>query len=130
MLHENPLPSAAARWISANAPQMASAHRWASTGSTATWKTQALADEPILLLPKTPDPWAFWLGLLQHVSDTVIPIVLFKNAIPLFETNVLHISRASTLDADTWNQSVRAALARNPGLTGLFERTTEILPFR
>lgn len=84
--------------------------------------------EPQLLLPRTPEPWSLWLGVVQHVSQEIIPIVLFKNAIPLYETNVLDIARTPALDAPTWTQAVHAALARNPGLNGLFERITELLP--
>lgn len=103
MQHRDPQRCAAVRWIPTSAPEMASAQTWASTGSPKTWRTHSLAHEPVLLLPQTPNPWSFWLGILQHVSDTRIPIILFKNAIPLFETNVLQISRAPELDADTWN---------------------------
>lgn len=102
---------------------------WAATGSTAAWSSDSNAPEPVLLLPITPHPLVFWLGIVQHHLHDVVPIVLFKNAIPLYERSMSHLLRDPFLDAEAWRSAVSACVMRNSGLEGLFARLTESLPF-
>jgi hypothetical protein len=114
----DPGPFAAIRWSSLGAPLMKAARTWTATGSPRAWSVDSIARAPVLILPVTPQPWSFWLGLAQHEARQMLPIVLFKNAIPMFEATTRGLLQTPGLDPGTWEPAVAAWLTRNPGLEG------------
>jgi hypothetical protein len=114
-------------------PLLPPAHAWATTGVASQWEPTESIDAtvpraPALLLPLTPDPWCMWLGLVHYEPPVTIPLVLFKNLIPFVETH--RASRTAPVQDEEWAELREQAIARNPGLGGLFASLHPRLPWR
>ena len=108
------------------------ARAWATTGIACRWEPveqfDAMGREvPALVLPVTPDPWCLWLGLLHYSPSVAIPLILFKNLIPFYETG--RASRSAPVQPDEWAGLHKQAITRNPGLDGLFALLDPHLPW-
>lgn len=115
------------RWMALDEHPLEGAACWTTSGSPSAWRSSVQVHERSLILARTPDPWSFWLGIIQRASHELAPIVRFKNAIPLFEGGTSDIRQGGELDAETWPRAVRSVLQRNPGLGGLLDVITNRL---
>ena len=94
--------------------------RWAVEGNFRPW--QWTATEPFartLLAVATPGPLGFLVAFCEQDGREVTPLLLLKNAVPLYELR--GVGEADRVSPEAWSRIRRAVLLYNPGLGGCLD---------
>jgi hypothetical protein len=110
----------AVRLVTADEQLSSRIRRWALEGTFRSWRWMDTEPfEGVLLAIATPGPLGFLAAFCEHNGREVTPLLLLKNAVPLYE--VPAAIEADRVSQEGWAEIRRSVLLHNPGLGGCLE---------